>query len=170
MERDHNKRIVFLRDLRIAIQKYGKENIVYFDESGFEERVVRLHGWAMRGTRIYGDIYGSKQRRTNLIMAQRRKEWLAPMLFEFSCNSNVVYEWLEKMLLPELSKPSVIVMDNASFHKKDVIRQLLEQHGHVLLPLPPYSPDFNPIEESFAVLKKRRLSTQPPQKLERLLV
>ncbi|MBF0445770.1 MAG: IS630 family transposase [Magnetococcales bacterium] len=169
-ERDHNQRVVFLQNLRTAIQKYGKENIVYFDESGFEENVVRLHGWAKRGKRIYGDISGGRRQRTNLIMAQRCKEWLAPMVFEFSCNANVVYEWLEKMLLPELSEPSVIVMDNASFHKKDVIHELLEQHGHTLLPLPPYSPDFNPIEESFAVLKKRRLSTQPPQKVEQLLL
>ena len=162
--------MVFLRDLRLAIVKYGKENIVYFDESGFEEEVVRLNGWALKGRRVYGDISGSKRQRTNLIMAQRRKKWLAPMLFDFSCNAEVVREWLEKMLLPELSEPSVIVMDNASFHKKDTIRALLEQHGHTLLPLPPYSPDFNPIEQSFAVLKKRRLSVQPPHTVDRLLM
>ena len=160
----------FLRDLRHAIKKYGKENIVYFDESGFEESVVRRYGWSPKGKKIYGDIPGSKQQRTNLIMAQRRREWLAPLTFDFSCCSEVVDAWIEKMLLPLLIKPSVIVMDNASFHKKDSIRQLIKDGGHLLLPLPPYSPDFNPIEESFAILKKRRIAVLPTQTIEEVIV
>jgi transposase len=48
-------------------------------------------------------------------------------------------------------------MDNAPFHNKNHIRDLLENKGHTLLPLPKYSPDLNPIEQSFAILKKRRL-------------
>jgi transposase len=103
-------------------------------------------------------------------MAQRRREWLAPMIFESSCCTAVVNSWIEEMLLPTLVKPSVIVMDNATFHNKDTIRQLLEGGGHMLLPLPPYSPDFNPIEESFAVMKKRRIAVQPPQTIEEVLV
>jgi len=162
--------MLFLRDLRHAAQERGMANVVYFDESGFEEEVARPHGWALRGKKVYGDLSGSKRRRTNLIMAQRQREWLAPMVFDFSCHAEVVHSWLEEMLLPELTEPSIIVMDNASFHKKDDIRQLLEQHGHILIPLPPYSPDFNPIEESFAILKKRRLFAQTPMALEELLV
>nr|CRH08334.1 conserved protein of unknown function [Candidatus Magnetococcus massalia] len=102
-------------------------------------------------------------------MAQRRREWLAPMLFERSCNAQVVIEWLRQMLLPMLTEPSVIVMDNASFHKKSEIADLLAEHGHVLLPLPPYSPDFNPIEESFAILKKRRLGGAQSLSVDELL-
>ena len=60
-------------------------------------------------------------------------------------------------------------MDNASFHKKSNIRQLLEQHGHMLLPLPPYSPHFNPIEESFAILKKRCLFVNPHPAIDQLI-
>uniref|UniRef100_UPI00159ECA8B IS630 family transposase n=1 Tax=Magnetococcus massalia (strain MO-1) TaxID=451514 RepID=UPI00159ECA8B len=149
--------------------KFGKENIIYFDESGFEEAPARLSGWAPIGKKIYGEVHGSKRKRTNLIMAQRRREWLAPMLFERSCNAQVVIEWLRQMLLPMLTEPSVIVMDNASFHKKSEIADLLAEHGHVLLPLPPYSPDFNPIEESFAILKKRRLGGAQSLSVDELL-
>ena len=92
------------------------------------------------------------------------------MIFDFSCNAEVVNSWLEEMLIPELTEPSVIVMDNASFHKKDAIRELLEKHGHTLLPLPPYSPDFNPIEQSFAVLKKRRMFAKPSTTLDQLVM
>ena len=59
------------------------------------------------------------------------------------------------MLIPQIEKPSIIVMDNAAFHKKKDITEMLEKYGHVLLPLPPYSPDFNPIENDFANIKKR---------------
>nr|CRH08295.1 Conserved protein of unknown function [Candidatus Magnetococcus massalia] len=112
---------------------------------------------------------GSKRKRPNLIMAQRRREWLAPMPFERSCNAQVVIEWLRQMLLPMLTEPSVIVMDNASFHKKSEIADLLAEHGHVLFPLPPYSPDFNPIEESFAILKKRRFGGAQSLSVDELL-
>jgi len=69
-----------------------------------------------------------------------------------------------------LQKPSVIIMYNARFHNKKTIQELLEEHGHKLLPLPPYSPDFNPIEKSFAVLKKRRRFANPPVVLDQLLI
>lgn len=150
------KRQKFLAKLRILIKQYGSENVVYFDESGFEKEVERSHGWALKGKKIYGDFTGKRYKRTNLLMAQRGKEWLAPMLFEGSCNANIVNVWLEKMLLKELDNPSIVIMDNAAFHQKAHIRKSLEKHGHILLPLPPYSPDFNPIEQTFGILKRRR--------------
>ena len=143
---------------------------MYFDESGFEETVSRQYAWAPRGTKIYGDVPGRNHKRTNLIMAQRRREWLAPMVFDCSCDAELVEAWLEKMLIPELTQPSVVIMDNASYHHKGRISELLENHGHKMLPLPPYSPDFNNIEQSFAILKKRRESKQPPLAVEELLM
>jgi putative transposase len=155
-ERIPTKRIEYLGNLRRLALKYGTQNIVYFDESGFEAESYRPHGWAIRGTKIFGDISGNNRKKTNLIMAQRGKEWLAPMLFEGSCETATVNYWLESMLLPELKEPSIIVMDNARFHNKKRINEILTAANHVLLPLPKYSPDFNPIERSFATLKKRR--------------
>jgi transposase len=66
----------------------------------------------------------------------------------------VFNQWLEHMLLPELSTGSVIVLDNASFDKSAQTRQLVEQAGCQLLYLPPYSPDLNPIEKLWANLKR----------------
>lgn len=149
------KRAVYLRELRKLIPEYGSDNIVYFDESGFEEDVRRDAGWAVRGQKIYGDVRGGKNPRTNLIMAQRRKsrQWLAPILFEGSCEGTTVLWWIKKHLLETLTKPSVIVMDNAPFHPKGKIKAMLEEKGHKLLCLPKYSPDFNPIENTFAAIK-----------------
>jgi putative transposase len=160
------KRITFLQSLCRLIPHYGADNVVYFDETGFQQHVTRTHGWAPRGQKIYGDVRGNNRKTTNLIMAQRRKEWLAPMLFEGACNHLVVNAWLEQALIPLLTKPSIIIMDNAAFHKKKEIAALLEKYGHVLLPLPPYSPDFNPIENTFGTIKKRRQFAPPNTPLD----
>ncbi|MDE3016081.1 MAG: transposase [Pseudomonadota bacterium] len=127
-----------MQSLRQAMQKCGSQNIVYFDESGFRSESYRPHGWVPVGQKVFGLISGNNRKATNLIMAQRGKEWL------------------EKMLLPEITRPSVIVMDNARFHNKEQIQDMLEKAGHAMLPLPRYSPDFNPIEQSFATIKKQR--------------
>lgn len=123
----------------------------------------------MRGSKVYADKLGNvKKGRTNLIMALRGKTWLAPVLFTGSCNGLLVEEWLEQHLIPELSKPSVIICDNAPFHRKKVLRDIARKHGHHLLFLPPYSPDFNPIEKVFALIKRFRLYN-PTTSLEELV-
>jgi len=164
------KRQRFLSELRELIKVYGSENVVYFDESGFKKHSYRQHGWALKGKKIFGDVHGSNHKFINLIMAQRKNKWLAPMIFEGSCDSLVVNIWLEKMLIPVLKKPSIIVMDNAAFHKKKEIKAMLKKYGHVLLPLPPYSPDFNPIEKSFAVLKRKREFTLDNISIDKLIL
>ncbi len=63
---------------------------------------------------------------------------------------------MKQALLPELRPNSLIIMDNAPFHNKPQMKEMLETNGHAMLPLPKYSPDFNPIEQSFAILKRRR--------------
>jgi transposase len=162
--------MLFLQNLRRLMQKYGSQNIVYFDESGFASESYRPHGWARIGQKVFGLVSGNNRKATNLIMAQRGKEWLAPMLFKGSCHTETVNQWLEKMLLPELTEPSVIVMDNARFHNKEQMQEILEKDGHTILPLPRYSPDFNPIEQSFAIIKKRRQFAKAGTTIEQLLM
>lgn len=107
------------------------------------------------GQKIYGERSGKRWLRTSLLMAQTGKIWLAPMLFGGTCNTKIFNAWLEFFLLPELKPNQTIIMDNAAIHKSQKTRELIENAGHILLFLPPYSPDFNPIEQSFAILKKR---------------
>jgi transposase len=161
--------MAFLQELRRLIPIYGADNVVYFDQTGFRQEAYRPHGWAPRGEKIYGDVSGNNRKTINLIMAQRRQEFLAPMLFEGSCNHLLVNTWLKEQLLPLLQKPSIVIMDNAPFHKKKEIADLLEKHGHVLLPLPPYSPDFNPIEETFGVFKRRRNYAEPQTTIDQIV-
>ena len=150
------KRQKYLHRLRKLIKKYGSENVVYFDESGFASHKGRLSGWAPAGQKLYADVKGKREKRTNLLMAQRGKDWLAPFVFTGSCTAKTVNTWMEKFLLRELKNPSIVIMDNAPVHNKKTMRSMLKKHGHAMLPLPPYSPDFNPIEQSFGAMKKRR--------------
>jgi len=155
------KRMNFLRSLWQLTKRYGQENIVYFDESGFEKHSYRKHGWALKGQKIYASVPGKREKRTNLIMAQRDGQWIAPETFEGSCDAQCVIDWLENKLFPVLKEPCIIIFDNASFHKKRQITALCKKRGHKALPLPPYSPDFNPIENSFGTLKTKRQFAPP---------
>lgn len=158
----------YLRKLRQWVQAHGSANVVYFDESGFERHSYRPHGWAARGAKVFGKISGNhKKGRINLIMAQRGKAWLAPMLFEGSCTHEVVTSWIKQALIKELRPNSLVIMDNAPFHNKTDIAEILNAHGHTLLPLPKYSPDFNPIEQSFAIIKRIRQFSE--QSIEQIL-
>ena len=76
------------------------------------------------------------------------------MLFDGTCNTDVFNQWLEEMLLPALKPGTVIIMDNAAFHKSQKTREVIEAAGCRILFLPPYSPDLNPIEKLWANIKK----------------
>jgi transposase len=156
MERDPEKRIAYLRKLRSIIVQRGSRDIVYVDESGFEPDVCRRYGWSPRGQKVYGDHSGHRRPRTSLIAARRGRDFLAPMLFPGTADTDLVNDWTRHMLCKALRPNSTIVWDNAAFHKKKDLETIAREHGHHILFLPPYSPDFSPIENDFANIKKIR--------------
>lgn len=81
---------------------------------------------------------------------------MAPFLFEGSTTASVFNQWLQDSLFKELPEGATVIMDNAAFHKTAETRELFEGSSFHLLYLPPYSPDLNPIEQDFAILKKKR--------------
>ena len=169
-ERKHCQRILYLQKLRKYVKENSSKNIIYADESGFSEHVYNPHAWSERGDKIYGEKHGKRSKRTNLIMAQRGKDWLAPVLFVGSCTAKLVEEWLENHLFKELKYTSLIVLDNAPFHRKNILHEIANKHGHKILFLPPYSPDFNPIEKSFGALKRKRLYSSKNKTLEEIIM
>ena len=76
----------------------------------------------------------------------------------FNCNidADVFYGWLTQQLLPVIAPNSVIVLDNATFHKREDALKAVKEQGHILEFLPPYSPDLNPIEKKWAQAKRIR--------------
>jgi transposase len=122
---------------------------------GIDEYIYREKARAKRGVKVYGAIQGKKFNRTNIIAAKCGKEIIAPLEYKGNTNHQLVESWLVNMLLPLLIAGSVIILDNASFHRKKVIRELAERFGVTVIFLPPYSPDYNPIENYWAWLKLR---------------
>ena len=116
----------------------------------------RTRGYSGKGKRCYGTHDWNAKGRTNAIGAIIGFTFLTVALFEGNINSEVFYAWLVQELLPVLPERTVIVMDNASFHKRDDMVEAIKQEGHQLEYLPPYSPDLNPIEKKWAQAKAIR--------------
>ena len=133
---------------------------MYLDESGFAVDAPRTHGYAKKGNRCYGICNWHAKGRINAIGALLGAVLLTVSLFTGNVDSDVFYSWVVEDLLPKLPPHSVIVMDNATFHKRLDIHRAITRDGHTLLFLPPYSPDLNPIEHKWAQAKAIRRKYQ----------
>ena len=116
----------------------------------------RQHGYAASGRRCYGLCDWHAKGRTNVIGALIGKVLLTVGLFKTNINADIFYQWVVQDLLPKLPAASVVVMDNATFHKRHDIRAAIADAGHTLDFLPAYSPDLNPIEKKWAHVKSVR--------------
>jgi hypothetical protein len=116
----------------------------------------RTHGYALRGDRCYGTHDWGAKGRTNVIGALLDGVLLTVSMFNSTINTEIYTAWVKKDLIPKLPPQSIIVMDNATFHKGSDMRNAIENAGHILLYLPPYSPDLNPIEKKWGQAKALR--------------
>ena len=148
-ERNEEKRNEFKKQL----EKINPEQVVYIDEAGIDNRLYREYARAPRGQKIYAEIPGKKRERVSIIGALMNGMFIAPFTFQGECNADLFNVWLEQELLPTLSKGSVLIMDNAAFHKSAKTKELIEKFGCYLLFLPTYSPDLNPIEHWWHKIK-----------------
>lgn len=137
-----------------SIKDIPAEQIAYVDETGIDNYLYREYGWSQRGKPLIGRISGRKYKRTGIVAAQMGKAILAPLQYDGTMNSALFETWFELCLLPNLPQNSVIVMDNASFHRKRKLFLLIENTGHKLIFLSPYFPELNPIENFWSWLKR----------------
>ena len=142
---DAEKRRVFQK--KIEEHKKDGRPIVYIDESGFAHDMPRTHGYAVKGKRCFGTHDWQARGRINVIGALLGTARLTVGLFTGNINSDVFHGWLVDELMPKLPLASVLVMDNATFHKRSDTKKSIRQAGHFLEYLPSYSPDYNPIEK-----------------------
>lgn len=141
--------------------------MVYLDESGLDDTLQRDYGRAPRGTRVMGEVSGKRTQRISLIAAYQHHALTAPMCFDGYCDTEVFNHWIEHCLLPVLTPHHTVILDNASFHTSPTTKQLIASKGCTLKFLPPYSPDLNPIEQQWAILKQRiRHFKTPAQSLD----
>ena len=149
-EQDYDK----VAEYKYEIADVPPENIAYVDETGIEGYLYREHGYSPRGQLVYDRIRGRKYARTSIVAAKMGDKLIAPCQYTGTMNHELFEDWFENHLLPELPKETVIVMDNASFHRKEQLYCLAQKFECYLIFLPPYSPDLNPIERFWAWLKR----------------
>ncbi|MER8461279.1 IS630 family transposase [Mesorhizobium sp. M1300] len=127
--------------------------LVFIDETGLSTKMARLRGRAPRGERCRAGVPHGHWKTTTFTGALRLTGMTAPFVYDGAMNGNVFLAYVEQVLVPTLSQGDVVVMDNLPAHKAAGVRDAIEAAGASLLYLPPYSPDFNPIENAFAKLK-----------------
>ena len=115
--------------------------------------MTRLRGRAPKGERLRAGIPHGHWRTTTFVAGLRLGGIDAPMLIDGAINGASFLAYVQQVLVPTLRPGDVVIMDNLASHKTDAVRQAIEAAGAELRFLPPYSPDFNPIENAFAKLK-----------------
>jgi len=123
------------------------------DETGFDEYYSRKYGYSKRGRRIIGKEYGRKIYRTNLVAGLANGKIIAEKLYRENTSHILFEHWFKNELLLRVKKKAIIVLDNATFHRKMVLRELAKKRKCHVLFLPPYSPDLNPIEKKWSNTK-----------------
>ena len=115
--------------------------------------MARLRGRALRGERSLAGVPHGHWKTTTFTGALRLTGMTAPFVYDGAMNGQVFLTYIEQVLVPTLSPGDVVIMDNLPAHKATGIHAAIEAAGASLLYLPPYSPDFNPIENAFSKLK-----------------
>ena len=137
---------------------FNINKFVFVDESGLNREYRRLYARAKRGVKVREKISGKRIKRTNiiagLVYGKTSERYIAAQSYEHSMTAVFFEDWFEFELIPLLPENALVIMDNASFHRKHELYDIANKYGVNLLFLPAYSPDFNPIEHSWANFKE----------------
>ena len=153
-QRCDEKRAAYCQAL--AVKEAAGKSAVYVDECGFCAESFRAYAYAPQGDPVLGLISSQRTRKTTMVAARIENTFTAFCLFDGSCNAQRFNKWVQEELCPLLSSEHLVIMDNARIHKTARTRELIEACGAEILFLPPYSPDYNPIEHDFATIKRLR--------------
>ena len=129
------------------------EKLVFIDETWASTNMARKNGRAPRGERLRASVPHGHWKTTTFVAGLRLSGLTAPMVLDGPINSLWFQAYVDQVLAPTLSPGDIVVMDNLGSHKGAGVRGAIEAVGATLLYLPPYSPDFNPIEKAFSKLK-----------------
>ena len=142
LKANEEKRTMF----KNRMAKYKEEgcSIVYIDESGFADDMPRTRGYSTVGDRCYATQDWNAKGRTNVISGLSGDSLIGYGIVNANLDTDMFNTLLEKILIPDLPQNSIVVMDNASFHKSEKTTKILSEHQHKIEFLPPYSPDLNP--------------------------
>ena len=129
------------------------ERLIFIDETGANTKMARLRGRAARGERCRASVPHGHWKTTTFTAGLRLSGMMAPMVLDGAMHGLAFKAYVEQVLVPELKPGDIVIMDNLPAHKVKGVREAIEGAKARLLYLPPYSPDFNPIEMAFSKLK-----------------
>lgn len=129
------------------------EAYVFLDETWTKTNMTRLRGRCPRGHRLVDYAPHGHWQTTTFLAALRLGGLTAPLVVDGPINGELFLAYVQQQLAPTLQPGNMVVMDNLSSHKVKGVREAIEAVGAKIVYLPPYSPDFNPIEQVFAKLK-----------------
>jgi transposase len=135
--------------------------LVFIDETWFTTNMTRRYGRSLRGHRLVAKVPYGHWKTTTFIGALRHDSLTAPTVLDGAVNGEMFLAYVRQQLVPTLRAGDIVVMDNLASHKVAGVRRAIEQVGAQVVYLPPYSPDFNPIEMVFAKLKHLVRSAAP---------
>jgi transposase len=141
------------RSFRRKVKKIEPQRLVFVDETGVTTAMTPAYAWAPRGERAYASAPGSWESVT-LTAALGLDGVRAPLVFPGSTNAATFQTYVAEVLVPALHEGDVVVFDNLSAHVSPVVVEAIERAGASVLPLPPYSPDYTPIEEMYSKVKQ----------------
>ena len=127
---------------------------MFIDETWAKTNMVRPRGRSLQGTRLIDKTPHGHWKTTTFVAALRSSGLVAPLVIDGAINGDLFLAYVRQVLVPTLREGDVVVMDNLSSHKRAGVRGAIEAAGAKLLYLPPYSPDFNPIEQAFSKFKR----------------
>ena len=127
--------------------------LVFIDETWATTNMMRSHGRSRRGEQLRMGYPHGHRKTTTLVAGLRRDGMVAPMVLDGPINGDWFEAYVRLILIPDLKVGDIVIMDNLSSHKRPAVQAMIEAAGAKLRFLPPYSPDFNPIENAFAKLK-----------------
>jgi transposase len=134
---------------------------VFLDECGVTTDLLRRYGRSPGGTRLRDHTPCSHWQTHTVVAALRVDGLTAPAVFDGPIDTATFLAYVEQVLVPTLRPGDVVVLDNLAVHKQPAVRTTIERVGAHLRFLPPYSPDFNPIELAFAKLKAFLRAARP---------
>ena len=128
-------------------------SLVFIDETSVNTNMTRRYGRGPVGERVVGRVPFAGWRTLTFIAGLRSDGMTAPMVIRGAMNGETFLAYIEQCLVPTLARGDIVIMDNVSSHHVEGVREAIEAVGATLRYLPSYSPDLNPIELSFSVLK-----------------
>jgi len=134
-------------------KEFPADKLVFLDESGVNIDMVRRYGRAKNKKRVHDYAPRNTPKKTTLVSSVRLDGTQAYEFFQGSLNGENFLSYIKNTLVPTLRKGDIVVMDNLSCHKVKGVREAIEKAGASVLYLPPYSPDFNPIEMMWSKMK-----------------